>query len=150
MSGLKCRKYLWLFTFPFYPASANICGPLRRERDDAKESSRDGSSCSRPKPRGGPGGPACYQVRARWASWSSGESQVVQKQARKPRSYASPKLCPLNHLITYLLTGVKCRATSVAKNPVWYWMMTTLLTSFVSWRSRFLLLSLSSTGSGIF
>ena len=29
--------------------------------------------------------------------------------------YASLKLCPLNHLITYLLTGVKCRATSVAK-----------------------------------
>ena len=44
------------------PASANIRGPLRRERDDAKESSRDGSSCSRTKPRGGPGGPACYQV----------------------------------------------------------------------------------------
>ena len=44
-------------------------------------------------------------------------SQVPMKlkQARKPRSYASPKLCPLNHLITYLLTGVKCRATSVAK-----------------------------------
>ena len=40
------------------------------------------------------------------------------KQARKPRSYASPKLCPLTHSLTYLLTGVKCRATSVAKN--WY------------------------------
>ena len=36
----------------------------------------------------------------------------VYKQARKPRSYASPKLCRL----TDLLTGVKCRATSVAKN----------------------------------
>ena len=34
------------------------------------------------------------------------------KQARKPRSYASPKL-----RLTYLLTGVKCRATSVAKKP---------------------------------
>ena len=33
------------------------------------------------------------------------------KQARKPRSYASLKLWP-----TYSLTGVKCRATSVAKN----------------------------------
>ena len=33
------------------------------------------------------------------------------KQARKPRSYASLKLCPL----TYSLTGVRCRATSVAK-----------------------------------
>ena len=32
------------------------------------------------------------------------------KQARKPRSYASPKLWPSD-----LLTGVKCRATSVAK-----------------------------------
>ena len=30
-------------------------------------------------------------------------------------SYASPKLRP-SHLLTYLLTGVKCRATSVAKN----------------------------------
>ena len=34
------------------------------------------------------------------------------KQARKPRSYASPKLCPASDS----LTGVKCRATSVAKN----------------------------------
>ena len=33
-----------------------------------------------------------------------------EKQARKPRSYASPKLRP-----TQRLTGVKCRATSVAK-----------------------------------
>ena len=33
------------------------------------------------------------------------------KQARKSRSYASLKLCPL----TRLLTGVRCRATSVAK-----------------------------------
>ena len=30
-------------------------------------------------------------------------------------SYASPKLRP-SHLLTYLLTGVKCTATSVAKN----------------------------------
>ena len=37
------------------------------------------------------------------------------KQARKPRSYASPKLCTPTHS----LTGVKCRATSVAKNPVY-------------------------------
>ena len=37
------------------------------------------------------------------------------KQARKPRSYASPKLCPPTHLLTDSLTGVKCRATSVAK-----------------------------------
>ena len=37
-----------------------------------------------------------------------------QKQARKPRSYASPKLRP-THSLTHLLTGVKCRATSVAK-----------------------------------
>ena len=35
------------------------------------------------------------------------------KQARKPRSYASPKLRP-----TQRLRGVKCRATSVAKNLV--------------------------------
>ena len=39
----------------------------------------------------------------------------MKKQARKPRSYASPKLCPLNDLLNDLLTGVKCRATSVAK-----------------------------------
>ena len=37
------------------------------------------------------------------------------KQARKPRSYASPKLCRL----TYSLTYVKCRATSVAKNTLY-------------------------------
>ena len=42
--------------------------------------------------------------------------QIERKQARKPRSYASPKLCPLTHLPTHSLTGVKCRATSVAKN----------------------------------
>ena len=36
--------------------------------------------------------------------------QNTTKQARKPRSYASPKL-----RLTHLLTGVKCRATSVAK-----------------------------------
>ena len=35
---------------------------------------------------------------------------LPHKQARKPRSYASPKL-----RLTHLLTGVKCRATSVAK-----------------------------------
>ena len=42
-------------------------------------------------------------------------TKIVNKQARKPRSYASPKLWP-THLLTYSLTGVKCRATSVAKN----------------------------------
>ena len=40
--------------------------------------------------------------------------EVIPKQARKPRSYASPKL-RLTHSLTYSLTGVKCRATSVAK-----------------------------------
>ena len=39
------------------------------------------------------------------------ERQEQLKQARKPRSYASPKLRP-----TYSVTGVRCRATSVAKN----------------------------------
>ena len=39
------------------------------------------------------------------------------KQARKPRSYASPKLRP-THSLTHLLTGVTCRATSVAKNQM--------------------------------
>ena len=38
-----------------------------------------------------------------------------REQARKPRRYASPKLCPLTYPLTHLLTGVKCRATSVAK-----------------------------------
>ena len=38
--------------------------------------------------------------------------KLAHKQARKPRRYASPILCPLAHL----LTVVKCRATSVAKN----------------------------------
>ena len=37
------------------------------------------------------------------------------KQARKPRSYASLKLRPSSDLLTYSLTRVKCRATSVAK-----------------------------------
>ena len=37
---------------------------------------------------------------------------INRKQARKTRSYASWKLCRP----TDLLTGVKCRATSVAKN----------------------------------
>ena len=36
---------------------------------------------------------------------------LVKKQARKPRSYASSKL-----RLNYSLTGVKCRATSVANN----------------------------------
>ena len=44
---------------------------------------------------------------------------INEKQARKPRSYASPKLCPPTYLLTHLLTGVKCRATSVAKNDVY-------------------------------
>ena len=39
---------------------------------------------------------------------------LLNQQARKPRSYASLKLRP-THLLTYLLTRVKCRATSVAK-----------------------------------
>ena len=39
---------------------------------------------------------------------------TTNKQARKPRSYASLKLRP-THLLTYLLTRVKCRATSAAK-----------------------------------
>ena len=39
-----------------------------------------------------------------------------KEQARKPRSYASPKLW-----LTGLLTGVKCRATSVAKNAIIMW-----------------------------
>ena len=41
---------------------------------------------------------------------------MLPNKLAKPRSYASSKLCPLNHLITYLLTRVKSRATSVAKN----------------------------------
>ena len=39
---------------------------------------------------------------------------ILFEQARKPRSYASPKL-----RLTHLLTGVKCRATSVAKNTLY-------------------------------
>ena len=37
-----------------------------------------------------------------------------RKQACKPRSYANPKLCPPTDRPT-ALTGVKCRATIVAK-----------------------------------
>ena len=40
--------------------------------------------------------------------------KLQKKQARKPRSYVSLKLRPL----TYSLTGVRCRATSVAKNSI--------------------------------
>ena len=39
----------------------------------------------------------------------------VKEQARKPRSYASPKSETMTHPLNHLLTGVKCRATSVAK-----------------------------------
>ena len=42
------------------------------------------------------------------------------KQARKLQSYASPKLRPSDP-VTRLLTGVKCRATSVAKNGLTRW-----------------------------
>ena len=55
---------------------------------------------------------------------------VIWKQARKPRSYASLKLQP-THLLTYLLTRVKCRATSVARKIGWQNMQTAPL-SFVS------------------
>ena len=41
--------------------------------------------------------------------------QLLFEQARKPRSYASLKL-RLTDSLTDLLTRVKCRATSVAKN----------------------------------
>ena len=45
-----------------------------------------------------------------------GKSEESQrKQARKPQCYASSKLSP-----TYLLRGVRCRATSVAKNEKSY------------------------------
>ena len=41
----------------------------------------------------------------------------LMKQVCKPRRFdASLKLCPQTHSLTYSLTGVKCRATSVAKN----------------------------------
>ena len=39
------------------------------------------------------------------------------KTSSQAPSYASPKLRP-SHLLTYLLTGVKCRATSVANKKV--------------------------------
>ena len=39
------------------------------------------------------------------------EKLISEKHARKSRSYASSKL-----RLTHWLTGVKCRATSVAKN----------------------------------
>ena len=41
---------------------------------------------------------------------------LLTEQARKPRSYASLKL-RLTHSLTYSLTRVKSRATSVAKKP---------------------------------
>ena len=47
------------------------------------------------------------------ASPQCGMHNLLLKQARKPRSYASLKLW-LTDSLTYLLTRVKCRATSVA------------------------------------
>ena len=41
-------------------------------------------------------------------------SACTDNKLAKPRSYASLKL-RLTDSLTYLLTGVKCRATSVAK-----------------------------------
>ena len=41
-----------------------------------------------------------------------------ENKLAKPRSYASLKL-RLTDSLTYLLTGVKCRATSVAKNTLY-------------------------------
>ena len=41
------------------------------------------------------------------------DTYIEYKQARKPRSYASSKLSP-----THSLTGVRCRATSVAENII--------------------------------
>ena len=40
----------------------------------------------------------------------------IDYQARKPRNYTCSKLRPTDHLND--LTGVKCRATSVAKNAL--------------------------------
>ena len=54
--------------------------------------------------------------------------EFLQKQARKPRSYASPKL-RLTDSLTHLLTGVKCRATSVAKNRKYVYPENNLLES---------------------
>ena len=48
---------------------------------------------------------------------SFGGKNFTQKQASKPRSYASSKLRPTDWL-THVLTWVKCRATSVAKNEL--------------------------------
>ena len=50
-----------------------------------------------------------------WRGVGERKRLSMSKQARKPRSYASSKLCPLNDLLNDLLTRVKCRATSVAK-----------------------------------
>ena len=55
----------------------------------------------------------CKKMKLEKLVWAPTHPPI--KQARKPRSYASPKLCSLNDWLTYLLTGVKCRATSVAK-----------------------------------
>ena len=45
---------------------------------------------------------------------------VNMKTSSQAPSYASPKL-RLTDLLTYSLTGVKCRATSVAKNIIYEW-----------------------------
>ena len=43
-------------------------------------------------------------------------SEILKKQARKPRATLVWNYDSLTDLLTYLLTRVKCRATSVAKN----------------------------------
>ena len=60
--------------------------------------------------------------------WTVYKVPKIQKkeQARKPRSYASPKLCPP----AYSLTGVKCRATSVAKNHHIFYFILYLILSY--------------------
>ena len=72
----------------------------------------------------------CYWCRqAKWLPLKS----FVPKQARKPRSYASPKLCPLTYLLTHLLTGVKCRATSVAKKSFCYFVTAFIIIIVRNW-----------------
>ena len=63
------------------------------------------------------GGEGLAKIDRGWNCWSYTEQLLVSKQARKLLATlegCNPKLCPA----TRSLTGVKCRATSVAKNKM--------------------------------
>ena len=70
--------------------------------------------CRHPSTPAPPGAPLTPGMSS-WVILDQNNVLCIFKTSSQAPSYASPKLRP-SHLLTYLLTGVKCRATSVAKN----------------------------------